>query len=130
MTSRILSAVLFTLVALFCLAVLGWQGVVAGAVLLALAVTVFIENNRWRAWVVPLSLLAFAALSALAGVRYLTGESVYLAQACTGSKKALCEVTNTAMLAGGGVLGGMMWLCVACLLVWTAYWSRRHYTKA
>ena len=130
MTSKILSAVLLTLIALFCLSAFGWQGLVAGAVLLALVVTVFIENNRWRAWVVPLSVLAFAALSAHAGVRYLTGESVYLAQACTGSKKALCELTNRSMLASGGVLGGLMWLCVACFLVWAAYWLRRHYNKA
>lgn len=70
-----------------------------------------------------------AALSAFAGVSYLTGESVYLAQSCTGTKKALCEVTNTAMLAGGGMLGGLMWLCTACTLVVAAYYLRRHYIK-
>lgn len=130
MTSRILIAILLTLVALVCLATLHWQGFVAGAIVLVLAVTVFIQSKRWRAWVLPLSCLAFSALSASAGIRYLTGESVYLAQACTGSKKALCEVTNKAMLASGGVLGGLMWLCTACALVWAAYWLRRHFTKA
>lgn len=130
MTSKILSAVLLTLGALICMAFLGWQGFFSGAVLLALAVTAFIESNRWRAWVVPSCSLAFAALGAFAGVNYLTGKSVYLARPCNGTKKALCELTNTAMLAGGGVLSGLMWLCTACMLVVAAYCLRRHYIKA
>jgi hypothetical protein len=130
MTFKILAAVLLTLGALICLAVPGWQGYVAGAVLLALAVTVFIDSNRWRAWVIPSASLAFAALSATAGLGYLTGESVYLGQSCTGAKRALCELTNTAMVAGGGTLGGLMWLGMACMLVVAACCLRRHYIKA
>lgn len=130
MTSRILSAVLFTLGALICMAFLDWEGLVVGTVLLALAATVFIESNRWRAWAVPSSCLAFAALSAFAGINYLIGENVYLARSCTGSKKALCDLTDTAMLASGGRLSGLMWLCTACLFVVGAYYLRRHYIKA
>lgn len=130
MTSRILSAVLLTLGALICMAFLDWEGLVVGTVLLVLAVTVFIESNRWRAWAVPSSCLAFAALSAVAGVNYLTGENVYLARSCAGSKKALCDLTDKAMLASGGSLGGLMWLCTACMFLVGACYLRRHYLKA